>query len=186
MIDQAKFRKVLLDSLQYPDAPYGQYGQRAIADILEAKANEVLNRYFDTKPASSRRSIEDITVDGCYVDHKTTDGALKFKMPNLISVDRLWNLERPLYYNFIIYDSSYKKVIDCMLLNVYQLNWDNLTIGNLGAGQLQISNMQKFLDNPKSDMTESEWREMLRSKMISFYSKLINKTQNRLDKIIHK
>jgi len=186
MIDHHKFKEVLLNSLQYPEPQYGQYGQRAVADILEAKANQVLQLHFDTIPARSRRSVEDITVSDCYVDHKTTDEALSFKMPNLISVARLFNLDKPLYYNFIVYNSEQKLLIDCMLVNVYQLNWDHLKIANLGAGQLQIANMKQFLQSPTMQCSESEWVDRLKFETIKFYRSLITKTQNRLDRIIHK
>ena len=69
-------------------------------------------------------------------------------------------------YNFIIYDSSKKEIIDTFALNVYELNWDHLKIQNLGKGQLQISNMVEFLKSPKTNLTREEWKDKLKEEAI--------------------
>ena len=136
---QDDIRNCLLEKLSYPDDKNLQ--QRGIADKIESECNIILSSSFETQKAKSRRSIEDIVVNDCYVDHKTTDMALDFKMPNLISISRLKDIDKPLYYNFVKYDSNKKEIVDVMVLNVYELNWEHLKIQNLGKGQLQIKNM---------------------------------------------
>ena len=125
------------------------------------------------------KSIEDITVNDTFIDHKTSDIALKFKMPNLISIDRLRNLTTSLLYNFVIYNSSNRTIIDNFCLNIYELNWDYLQIQNLGKGQLQITNMAQFLTNPKTSLTKQEWLDKLKQEAIMFYTKLEIKTIKR-------
>lgn len=173
-----EIKKCLLDNLKFPDDT--QLQQRGIADRIEQSCNIILQEYFESvQPAKSRRSIEDVTVNGCFIDHKTTDIARDFKMPNLISIDRLIKLNTPLLYNFVKYDSEKKKIIDIDVLNVYELNWDYLSIQNLGAGQLQIKDMNSFFNSSKTTMSKSEWVKKLQQESIKFYDKLIIKTDKR-------
>jgi hypothetical protein len=180
-----KIQKCLSEKLTFPES--SQLQQRGIADKLELQCNVILTESFPNAiPATSRRSIEDITINDSYVDHKTSDVALKFKMPNLISIDRLSALNKPLIYNFVKYNSIEKKIIDIIVLDVYELNWDHLSIQNLGVGQLQIKNMVSFFESPKTTLTKDEWLDRLGKEAISFYSKLITKTENRKKKWMKK
>lgn len=168
--------------LKFPDSADIQ--QRGIADKLEGACNEIIKNTFGAvvRPATSRRSIEDINIDNTYVDHKSSDAALDFKMPNMISIDRLMKLDRPLIYNFIVYNSEEKEIVNTFALDVYELNWDHLKIQNLGAGQLQISNMVEFLKSPKTTLTKEQWLNKLQHEAIDFYSRLIKKTELRKNK----
>ena len=168
----------LIQKLVYPDDT--QLFQRGIADKIEQECNRILSESFiDSTPARSRRSIEDITINGCYVDHKTSDITLKFKMPNLISIDRLRRLDKPLMYNFVQYDSNQKKILNIMVMDVYELNWNHLKIENLGAGQLQIKNMEQFYKSPYTTLSKEEWLKQLHENAVIFYNKLIGKTEKR-------
>jgi hypothetical protein len=100
-------------------------------------------------------------------------------MPNLISIDRLRKLDKPLLYNFIKYDSVKKQILDVVVLNVYELNWEHLKIQNLGAGQLQIKDMISFYESPKTSMTKEEWIERLKKEAVVFYDNLVRKTEKR-------
>jgi hypothetical protein len=163
--------KILKERLQYPESKNLQ--QRGIADKIEEACNAIIMESFeDVKPAKSRRSIEDINIGNSYIDHKSSDAALDFKMPNMISISRLKSLDRPLYYNFIIYDSIKKEIIDTFSLNVYELNWDHLKIQNLGKGQLQITNMVEFLKSPKTNLTKEQWLNKLKEEAVKFYNKV--------------
>jgi hypothetical protein len=172
---------VIQRNLKFPENSNIQ--QRGIADKIEDACNEIIKKTFDdVKDARSRRSVEDICVGDTYVDHKTSDISLNFKMPNLISIDRLLSLKNSLLYNFVIYDSKNKEIVKVFVLNIYELNWDCLHIQNLGAGQLQIANMEKFMSSPKFEGTKEEWIEILKIKSIEFYDKLIAKTMKRKKK----
>jgi len=106
---EIKLTEMLSEHLKFPDSANIQ--QRGIADKLEDACNTLIKEKFNNvKIASSRRSIEDISIDGAYLDHKSSDEVLKFKMPNMISIDRLRKLDTPLIYNFIIYNSDKKKL----------------------------------------------------------------------------
>ena len=169
---------VLKEHLRYPESKNLQ--QRGIADKIEERCNLIIKQNFpDVQDPRSRRSIEDITIGETYVDHKSSDEALDFKMPNLISIDRLINIDSPLVYNFIIYNSKDKTIVDNFSMSVYELNWEHLSIQNLGKGQLQIKNMKQFLQSPKTDLSKEEWIERLKAEAIVFYDNLIKKTQDR-------
>lgn len=176
-----KLEKDLKAKLGFPESKNLQ--QRGIADKIEDACNQIIKENFQgVQPAKSRRSIEDINIGNTYVDHKTSDAALDFKMPNLISIDRLMKLDRQLIYNFVIYNSAEKKILDIFALEVYELNWDHLKIQNLGTGQLQITNMVEFLKSPKSNLTKEQWLQKLQEEAILFYEKLIEKTKARKKK----
>lgn len=167
--------ELLRAQLEYPESKNLQ--QRGIADKIEDECNcIIMKNLVGSTAARSRRSIEDINIllnnAPAYVDHKTSDEALKFKMPNMISIDRLKKLDRPLIYNFVIYNSEKKSIVKTFTLNVYELNWDYLKIQNLGKGQLQITNMKEFLTNPKTMLTKDQWLNKLQQEAVKFYNKV--------------
>ena len=170
--------KCLKEGLKFPESKGVQ--QRGIADKIEDACNEIIKATFkDVRPAKSRRSIEDVNIGNTYVDHKTSDAALDFKMPNMISIDRLRKLDRELIYNFVVYDSNKKEIIDTFALNVYELNWDYLKIQNLGKGQLQITSMVEFLKAPKTKLNKEQWLERLRAEAVAFYKKVQKDAEKR-------
>lgn len=175
-----KLTEILTQQLTFPDSTNLQ--QRGIADKIEDACNKIIQENFDdVAPARSNRSIEDITIGNVYVDHKSSDAARDFKMPNLISIDRLRKLDRQLIYNFIVYNSREKKIIKTFALDVYELNWDHLKIQNLGKGQLQIVNMNQFLESPQTTLTKDQWKDTLKQQAIAFYRKVqidANKREN--------
>lgn len=175
---QAKLNKVINEQLTFPESTNLQ--QRGIADKIESQCNKIITEHFqNVTPARSRKSTEDISIDSTYVDHKTSDESLDFKMPNLISIDKLKKLENDLLYNFVIYNSQSKKIVKAFALYLYELNWDHLHIQNLGTGQLQINNMREFLESPKTNLSRDQWRDRLQQEVISFYENLIKKTKKR-------
>lgn len=164
--------KIIKENLSFPNIQ--NLKQRGIADKIEAICNSIIQKNIENVHLPrSRRSIEDISIgDNIYVDHKTTDVSLNFKMPNMISIDRLKKLDRDLIYNFIIYDSGAKKIIKNFSLYYWELNWEHLHIQNLGKGQLQIKDMKKFLDSPKSKISKDDWLKRLKEEAIMFYQKV--------------
>lgn len=175
---KSKLTEVLSLNLKFPDSKNLQ--QRGIADKIEDACNQIISENFDlVSPARSNRSIEDVNIGNVYVDHKSSDAARDFKMPNLISIDRLRKLDRELIYNFIVYDSKQKVILKTFALDVYELNWDHLKIQNLGKGQLQIVNMAKFIKSPKTELTKSEWLARLKTEAVAFYKKVQRDAQKR-------
>lgn len=170
--------EVLKKHLQFPESNNLQ--QRGIADKIEDACNEIIKANFDNVTAArSNRSIEDISIGNAYIDHKSSDASRKFKMPNMISIDRLKKLDRPLFYNFIVYDSKEKQIVNTFSLNVYELNWDHLKIQNLGKGQLQIKNMSEFVKSPRTDLTKEQWLERLKNEAVAFYNKVQRDAEKR-------
>ena len=168
---KTQLAEILNQNLKFPESKNLQ--QRGIADKIEDACNQLIKENFlDVTPARSNRSIEDINIGNVYVDHKSSDAARDFKMPNLISIDRLRKLDRELIYNFIVYDSNKKTIVQTFALNVYDLNWEHLKIQNLGKGQLQISNMVKFLESPQTTLTRAQWLDRLKQEAIVFYKKV--------------
>jgi hypothetical protein len=175
---KSKLATLLSLHLKFPESKNLQ--QRGIADKIEDACNTIIKEHFDNVVAPrSRKSIEDITIGDVYVDHKTSDQALNFKMPNMISVDTLRKLDHDVVYNFVIYDSIQQVIVKTFALSLYELNWDHLAIQNLGTGQLQIKSMKEFLKSPKSTMTKEEWRARLQKEVTAFYDKLVEKTIKR-------
>jgi hypothetical protein len=173
-----EIQKCMTEKLTFPESKNLQ--QRGIADKIEDECNQIIKEHFnDVVTARSRKSTEDISIGDIYIDHKTSDVALKFKMPNMISIDKLRRLDKEVIYNFVIYDSKEKTIINTFALSLYELNWDHLTIGNLGPGQLQIKSMKNFIQSPKTSMSKEEWQAVLREKVNKFYENLITKTKKR-------
>jgi hypothetical protein len=177
-----RLSEVLNSQLSFPKQQLK--GQRSFGDALENACNVILTEHFDdVKQPRSVRSIEDLIINDTYIDHKTSDEKGSFKMPNLISVARLLGIDKPLIYNFIIYNSETKKIINTFAYNVYQLNWEHLKIQNLGKGQLQIKNMKEFLKSPVGSLSEKEWKVKLKEEMKTFYLKARDDAQKRYDQL---
>lgn len=173
-----KLTEVISNNLSFPNIEAIQ--QRGIADKIEDACNKIIEANFENvKPPRSRRSTEDITIENTFIDHKTSDESLSFKMPNLISINTLRKLNNELIYNFIIYNSQTQKIVTNFALNLYELNWEHLSIQNLGAGQLQIKNMKDFLKSPTTSLSKEEWKLRLQEEVILFYDKLMKKTKKR-------
>ena len=104
-------------------------------------------------------------------------------MPNLISISRIKkfyeNDRNLLLYVFVKYVSN-NNVIQILEVNVKkleQLNWECLTIGNLGKGQLQITNMNEI--SFQTFMTRTDWMERLSYDVVIYYQKLIDKIKTK-------
>lgn len=178
MLDKILLSQIISENLKFPEIK--NLGQRGIADKIEDACNEIIKQHFSSvRDATSNRSIEDISVGDVYIDHKSSDAARKFKMPNMISIARLRSLDRELIYNFIVYDSKQKSILKTFTLSVYELNWDHLKIQNLGKGQLQITNMVEFLKSPKTDLTKKEWLHRFKTEAIKFYKKVQRDAEKR-------
>ena len=180
---KTRLTSLLNEELVFPDIKNLQ--QRGVADRIEDACNQIILKSFENvRLPKSNRTIEDIAVTENnienLIDHKSSDVSRTFKMPNLVSITRLKKLTSPLYFNFVIYDSVKKEIINTFILNIYELNWEHLSIQNLGTGQLQIKNMKNFLDSPRTNLSEKEWKQRLQKEAIKFSKKLIRKTEKRI------
>ena len=159
-----------------------QFDQRGYATNIEKKFIDIVKQeYTNYKEPESVKSTADITIDNVLIDIKTTDIDRKFKMPNLISIDKLKKLDynENIMYAFISYSSKQNKIVDSSLFYIWELPWRHLAIQNLGKGQLQIKDMKKFLDDVKNfpKNNKDDWtKEFLKQGKI-YYKKMISKME---------
>jgi len=167
--------------------------QRGIADIIEQDVSKIIlnlkSRIIkESYEAKSKRSIEDVGLvtteyDDIKIDIKTHDSDSDLSMPNLISISRIKkfyeNDRNLLLYVFVKYVSNNNviQILDTKVKAIEQLNWECLTIGNLGKGQLQVKNMDEI--SFQNHMTRSDWVERLSYDVVLYYQSLVNKIQTK-------
>lgn len=144
-------------------------------------------RNFDQKFA--RRSMEDLAFEdaaGNYyaVDVKTHNLQTAFNMPNLTSVQRIAKLYRGTENNFCLLKVDYSPDIATPVsavhfLPIEHLDWECLTLGALGWGQIQIANANRI----KVDRTQTrkKWMLQLFDALDVFYPAEISKIRERID-----
>ena len=137
----------------------------------------------------TRRAMADVAFSdsqGNYfvVDVKTHNRNTDFNMPNLTSVKRLADFYENDKNFFVILLAEYGvqdniAVFDSVkLLPIEHLQWDCLTIGALGWGQIQIANSNYISIN--TNTTRKEWMLQLCDNLDLFYPKEINKIKDRI------
>ena len=129
---------------------------RAVGDALETLVSEQFDTYLgdwcrDYSSDFARRAMADLAFtdkEGFYsvVDVKTHREDTRFNMPNLISVERLARFyesdSNVFSILFIKYSISSTSVTasEVLFVPIEFLDWDCLTVGALGWGQIQIAN----------------------------------------------
>ncbi|MCX5782947.1 MAG: hypothetical protein NTW04_00640 [Elusimicrobia bacterium] len=167
---------------------------RAVGDALESIVAEKFgvilgNLAKNYSPSFARRAMADFAFtdkDGFYyiVDVKTHRLDTKFNMPNLTSVERLSRFyEDDLNYFTILkidYNIKNAKVIveNVTFAPIEFFNWDCLTIGALGWGQIQIANANIVNLVPKN--SRKNWMIELCNVLLEFYPKEIGKITDRI------
>ena len=189
--------KQIQDSLDInlpKEIPYeGSLMQRGIADIIEVMVSDIILNLKDQSikesyEAKSKRSIEDVGLittdyDDIKIDIKTHDSESDLSMPNLISISRIKkfyeNDKNLLLYVFVKYhtDNNSIQVSEVIVKSIEQIDWSCLTIGNLGKGQLQITNMNDISFN--DFLSRKDWMERLSYDVIIYYRSLINKIETK-------
>jgi len=168
------------------------YGHRAVGDKLEADTVDILKEILPKNlvEAKSKRSIDDFTLvfDGNINLFDTKSHFVQeidgFSMPNLISVKRLKDVleddSKTLSYVFIDYKRENGNVLieDIHIKYIWELDWSILSIGALGKGQLQIKDANKELIF--TDMGKDAWFEILKTKVMEFYTKQILKIEKEM------
>lgn len=177
---------------------YSLNSPRAIGDAIQAFLGSdkgltaILKKHgIEVKDDFTRRSMEDIAFtdeQGRYyaIDVKTHNLLTNFNMPNLISVKRLAQFYRRSDNNFFCILIVEYKVQDNILLYtkchfkpIEAFNWDCLTFGALGWGQIQIANANvlNFQDEHKTD--RKNWMISMCDKLQEFYDEEIGKITER-------
>ena len=183
-----------LDKNLQKEIPYeGGLMQRGIADIIEVIVSDIILNLKDQSikesyEAKSKRSIEDVGLittdyDDIKIDIKTHDSESDLSMPNLISISRIKkfyeNDKNLLLYVFVKYhtDNNSIHISEVIVKSIEQIDWGCLTIGNLGKGQLQITNMNDISFN--DFLSRKDWMERLSYDVIIYYRSLINKIETK-------
>ena len=168
---------------------------RSVGDAVQSEIAEnampcaLSDAGISVKDDFSRRSMEDLAFshnEKYYaIDVKTHNLGTDFNMPNLISVKRLAQFyKNDDRNNFCILIVSYKienKSIsykECYFKQIEQFDWECLTLGALGWGQIQIANANnlKF-----TNITRKNWMLELCDNVDIFYNEEISKIGERKD-----
>ena len=166
--------------------------QRGVADLVEDKIIKECQLVFgNVKEGRSKKSTEDMSFgetlnpNSIWYDIKTHDVHGDFCMPNLISMGKFFkeivNVDRGLFYWFQDYSliDNRVKILEKKIIPYWKLELDNLGIGNLGTGQLQIKDMKDPYINENN--TKEMFQNEMVQKYISFLKKLQTKTLSRID-----
>jgi len=162
----------------------------AIQTIIEGHFEEILGELGGEYSAKfARRAMADLAFKdkfGNYyvVDVKTHREETAFNMPNLTSVDRLArfyeddsNFFSVLMVKYSISDVK-AKISKVHFVPIEYLTWDCLTLGALGAGQIQIANSNNI--HIDSKRTRRAWMLELCDNVLQFYPREIAKIGKRI------
>lgn len=167
---------------------------RAVGDAVEEYLSLHLPEMFPEnvlrkfEKGFERRSMEDMAFYDIYdnyfaVDVKTHNEQTVFNMPNLISVKRLAKFYQNDTNTFLILIVKYRpdghelNFTDCHFQPIEHLDWDCLTIGALGWGQIQIANSNTI--TIAAEQTRREWMLHLCDRLDYFYDTEIGKIGER-------
>ena len=169
---------------------------RAVGDALES----IIAEEFDTFLGSwcqnyqnefARRAMADLAFtdkQGMFtiVDVKTHRENTAFNMPNLTSVERLSRLYEDdnnvfsiLFIKYALNDLSVS-VSDVVFAPIEFLDWECLTVGALGWGQIQIADSNNIKLN--DGFSRKKWMLQFCDVMDAFYPSEIAKIHKRLDR----
>ena len=157
----------------------------AVQSLIETKFERIIGKWCTEYSASfSRRAMEDLAFTDkegfyCVGDIKTHWQDASFSMPALVSVERLARFYEDDMNIFSIIMVKYKmigwrvrasKVIFCP---IEFLDWNCLTLGALGWGQIQIANSNTIIVN--RGQSRKQWMLSLCNSLQVFYPKEILK-----------
>jgi len=164
----------------------------AAQDILAENFQAIIGKEVGTNYSRSftRRAMADMAFedkDGFYyiVDVKTHRLDTKFNMPNLTSVERLARFYEDDKNYFVVLMFKYKIqqirmfVKEVIFVPIEFLDWECLTIGALGWGQIQIANSNRIQVN--SGYSRKRWMIQLCDLLFEFYPREISKIDKRLE-----
>ena len=164
----------------------------AIQSIIEDNFEEILGEHGGEYSASfARRAMADLAFkdkpNNYYVvDVKTHREETAFNMPNLTPVDRLARFYEDDANFFVMLMVKYGvtgtkvKVSKVHFVPIEYLKWSCLTLGALGAGQIQIANSKHIeIDSTK---TRRSWMLEFCDNVLQFYPREIVKINKRIGK----
>lgn len=162
--------------------------QSIIADNFEKILGDYAGEYSDSfaRRAMADVAFKDKLANYFVVDVKTHREETAFNMPNLTSVDRLARFYEDDANFFVMLMVKYSvsgtkvKVSKVHFVPIEYLKWSCLTIGALGAGQIQIANSKHIeIDSTKS---RRSWMLDFCDNVLQFYPREILKINKRIGK----
>lgn len=177
-------------------SPQTASSPRAVGDAIEALVAEKFDTFIgdwchEYSSDFARRAMADLAFtdkEGIYsvIDVKTHRRDTGFNMPNLTSVQRLSRFYESdaNVFSLIMVKYSVEKtriiVSDVLFSPIEFLDWDCLTVGALGWGQIQIANSNniRVIDG----YSRKKWMLRLCEAMLEFYPREIAKIEDRIDR----
>ena len=169
---------------------------RAVGDAIESLISEKFDTFLgpwcdEYSNDFARRAMADLAftdTEGVYsvVDVKTHREDTRFNMPNLTSVERLsrfYESDMNVFSVIIVrYSIEGTRVTasEALFSPIEFLDWDCLTIGALGWGQIQISNSNDIRVN--DGYSRKQWMLQLCRTVLEFYPREILKIKDRMDR----
>lgn len=153
-------------------------------DCIPNNISKNINTTF-ARRAMADLAFEDIDNKYYIVDVKTHNQGTRFNMPNLTSVERLARFygDNNNYFSLLLisYTIESDKLIfsNCKFIPIEMLDWNCLTIGALGWGQIQIANSNRININEKN--TRKTWMLQLCDTLDIFYPNEICKITERVN-----
>jgi|APGre2960657404_1045060.scaffolds.fasta_scaffold01623_9 hypothetical protein len=181
----------LLHSHLLPFMADESLSHRAVGDMIEHLSSKIISNQYQAQftKSKSKKSVDDFSISVDKIKHlfdikSHHINESGFSMPNLISVKRLIKLlkdeELTLNYIFIDYKRKEGKVeiAEIKIIPIWELDWNCLSIGALGYGQIQISNKNKPIIT--TQIGRNEWKNILKKQVINFYCKQIVKYEKQM------
>ncbi len=177
-------------------SPLTAQSTRAVGDALQSLLSEKFDAFLgdwarEYSSDFSRRAMADLAFtdkEGVYsvVDVKTHREDTKFNMPNLTSVERLARFYESDTNVFSLILMKYSvegtrvAVSEVIFSPIEFLDWECLTVGALGWGQIQIANSNdiRVIDQ----YSRKKWMLQLCDVMNEFYPREIGKIRERIDR----
>lgn len=161
--------------------------ENVIVENFKTILGDLAGEYSST---FARRAMADLAFtdkDGFYyvVDVKTHRLDTKFNMPNLTSVERISRFYEEDTNYFSVLKVNYRttgtraEIEKVTFAPIEFFDWECLTIGALGWGQIQIANANIVKIVPKN--SRKKWMLELCDTMLEFYPKEVGKTKERID-----
>ena len=188
--------KEYLNSLDSFLSPQTASSPRAVGDALESFVADEFETFLgdwcsEYSSEFARRAMADMAftdVEGIYsvVDIRTHREDTRFNMPNLTSVERLSRFYESDANVFSLIMIKYSihgielEVSDILFSPIEFLDWDCLTVGALGWGQIQIANSNNI--RILEQHSRKEWMLQLCDVMADFYPREIGKIKDRLQR----
>ena len=167
---------------------------RAVGDAIEGLIADKFDTFLgdwckEYSSSFARRAMADVAFKDkedfyCVVDVKTHREDTKFNMPNLTSVERLSRFYEDDANVFALIMVKYRLeehvviATEVIFLPIEFLDWDCLTVGALGWGQIQIADSNRIILN--DGYSRRDWMLNFCDVMLQFYPKEILKTKDRI------